>query len=436
MKHRPHLGVNERGHLTMGGVDSVALADEFGTSLYVIDEQRIRQRYREFRDAFKALYPKTEVKYSYKANTSLAVCKILKQEGCGADVLSAGELSIALRVGVKPKDIIFTGNNKTDEELEQAVEAGVIINLDAVHEMERLIEICERRGVNAKVSFRINPAISPKTHPRLATGLRTSKFGIHEGGVLKAYKKARDSGVLNVKGIHMHIGSQITSSRPFEIATAKLLAVVHSLKAKLGIELDFVDLGGGLGIRYREGERCITPRDLAGAIVPIVERKSKEYGLKKPTLYFEPGRFIVGDAGIMLTRVSTIKKTPYKKFVGTDAGFHVLLRPVMYGAYHEAVVANKMRARAKETADIVGNICESGDVLAKDRRLPKVENGDVIAFLDAGAYGMIMASRYNSRPLPAEVLVRNGEYALVRERETLEDLLSKQRLPRWLEEIS
>jgi diaminopimelate decarboxylase len=429
---RPHIKANEENHLTIGGVDAVELAEEFGTPLYVVDENRIRERYRQFYSAFSSLYPKVEVKYAYKANTSLAVLHILKQEGAGADILSAGELHISRKVGLDPEQIIFTGNNKTDEELEMALEEGVIINLDAIHELERLKKICEEKGKVAKISFRVNPSISLETHPHLATGLRESKFGIHEGEVIKAYSLAMDKDYFEISGIHMHIGSQITSTLPYEEAASKLLDLVGRLKNELGIDLEFVDIGGGVGIRYQAEQPYITPEDLARVIVPILESKIREYKLISPTLYLEPGRFIVGDSSIMLTKVSTIKQTPYKKFVGTDAGFHVLLRPAMYGAYHEVVVANKMNIKPEEKVDIAGNICEAGDILAKDRMLPRIEERDIIAFLDAGAYGIIMASQYNSRRRPAEVLVNDGKYELIREREEFADLLARQRVPERL----
>ena len=421
---RPHIDVKDH-HLIIGGVDAVRLAEEFGTPLYATDENRIRERYREFRDAFSDL--KVEIKYSCKANTSLAVLNILRQEGAGADVLSEGELHIALKVGIAPDNIIFTGNNKTDAELEKALDAGVIINLDAIHELERLEKICERKNKSARISFRVNPSISPETHPHLSTGLKESKFGIPEEDAMEAYSQAVEKECFKISGIHMHIGSQITKTSPYEAATSKLFDIAGKLK-ETGIELDFVDLGGGVGIVYQEGAECITPKDLADAIVPIIKSKIEEHCLKEPAIYFEPGRFIIGDASIILTRVSTIKAT-YKKFIGTDAGFHVLLRPILYGAYHEAVVANKMDLEPVETVDIVGNVCESGDVLAKDRTLPKIEAGDTIAILDTGAYGIIMASQYNSRPRAAEVLVSNGKYDLIRERETIDDLLDKQSVP-------
>jgi diaminopimelate decarboxylase len=425
---RPHIGVNEKNHLTIGEVDAVELAEEFGTPLYVVDEMRIRERYQEFRDAFSN-YPKVEVKYAYKANTSLAVLHILRQEGAGADVLSAGEIYLALKVGLRPEQIIFTGNNKTDEELELALEKGIIINFDAIHEMERLERICAAKGKKARVSFRVNPAVSPQTHPHLATGLMESKFGIPAEEALEAYSRAKESEYLEIRGIHMHIGSQITSTKPYEEAASKLLDIAGALKQKLGLDLEFIDFGGGVGICYEKDKPYITPRELAEMLIPIVESKIEAYGLEKPTLYFEPGRYIVGDSSILLMRVSTIKQTPHKKFVGVDAGFHVLLRPNLYSAYHEAVVANKAGLAGEERVDIAGNVCESGDILARDRLLPRIEEGDIIALMDVGAYGIIMASQYNSRPRPAEVLVNRGSYELIREREGIEDLISKQRVP-------
>ncbi|MFQ5816080.1 MAG: diaminopimelate decarboxylase [Candidatus Hydrothermarchaeaceae archaeon] len=429
---RPHLSVNDENHLTIGGVDTVELAEEFGTPLYVIDEARIRGRYREFRDAFKKHYSDVEVKYAYKANTNLAVCHILRQEGCGADVLSQGDIEAALKVGVDPGEMIFTGNNKTDEELRLAVDKGVIINIDAMHELERLIRLCSSMEKNARVSFRINPAVSPNTHPRLATGLKESKFGIHEAEALEAYRDATKSGCLQVVGIHMHIGSQITETSPYVEAVGKLLDLVGLLKRELDLDLEFVDIGGGLGIRYERDKPYITPDQLADAVISVLRDKIEEHDLREPTLFLEPGRYIVGDAALMLARVSTIKKTPYRMFVGVDAGFNTLPRPVVYDAYHEVVLANKAGSEGVEKVDVAGNVCETGDILARDRILPHVEENDLVAFLDAGAYSFIMASQYNLRPRPAEILVNGEEYEVIRERETMEDLYLKQSVPERL----
>ncbi|NOZ59542.1 MAG: diaminopimelate decarboxylase [Euryarchaeota archaeon] len=428
---RPHLGINQRGHLTLGGADLVELAEKYGTPLYVYDEQRIRQRYREFRDAF-AGYGDVLVCYACKANTSLAVLSILRHEGAGADIVSEGELYLALKAGFQAEKIIFTGNNKSDRELERAVEAGVVINLDSLHELERLIEIVEAQKAEAKVSFRVNPEVSPETHPHLATGLRESKFGIHEELVLKAYERALSCSRLDVAGIHMHIGSQITKVEPYVEATRRLFDIMGRLRRELNLELEFADLGGGVGIRYSAEQPYITPAQLAEALLPVIEEKLAEHSLPRPRLLFEPGRYIVGDAGVLLARVYTIKATPYKKFIGCDAGFNLLLRPAMYGAYHEVVVANRAGEAPAEEVTVAGNLCESGDLLAKDRSLPRIEKGDVLAFLDAGAYGFVMASQYNSRPRCAEVLVNRGRAELIRYAEDFEDLAAKQLVPERL----
>ncbi len=429
---KPHISVNSKGNLALGGVDLVELAEKYSTPLYVYDEDRIRQRYREFKEAFEKTYGDVEVSYAYKANTNLAILHILRQEGAGADILSEGELYLALLVGVEPEKIIFTGNNKTDRELEKALKAGITINLDSLHELDRLIRITEREELRARVSFRVNPEVSPETHPHLSTGLKESKFGIHEDVIIEGYRKAQEAEMLDVKGIHMHIGSQITKTSPYEAATARLFDIMGRIKEELGINLEFADLGGGVGIKYKQDQDLITPGDLAEAIVPIIDEKIKEYSLKKPRLIFEPGRYIVGDAGVMLTRVSTVKRTPYKKFIGCDSGFHVLLRPAMYSAHHEVVVANKASQEPEEIVDIAGNVCESGDILAKERKLPAIEEGDVLAFLDAGAYGFIMASQYNSRPRPAELLVSQGKAELIRHAEDFSSLIERQVVPERL----
>jgi len=432
LKHKPHLGINEKGHLIIGNVDSAELAEKFGTPLYVVDENRIRERYREFYSAFSSLYPKISIKYACKANTSLAVLKILKEEGAGIDVLSPGEIFIALKAGIKGRDIIYTSVNRSAEEFEFALKKGIIINLDSVSEAETLKEVSEKIKKVPKISFRINPAVSPQTHEKLATGLKESKFGVHEEHAVEAYKTALDSG-FKVRGIHMHIGSQITSVKPYAEAVQKCIDTAGKIKKELKIKFDFLDFGGGVGIVYREGQEFITAKELAEAIVPIIKSKIEEHRLGEPELFFEPGRYLVGDAGILLARVNAVKRTPYKNFIGIDAGFNTLMRPAMYNAYHEVFIANKMNeALSGEVFDIAGNICESGDILAKERALPKPERGDIVAFLDAGAYGIAMASQYNSRPLPAEVIVKEGKYEIIRERESFKNLIKNQRFPSWL----
>jgi diaminopimelate decarboxylase len=428
--HRTHLSVNEKGNLEIGGVDAIDLAREFKTPLYVTDEDRIRTRYNELHSAFSSHGYDVKIKYAYKANTSLAILKILKDCRAGADVLSEGEIKAALHIGLSPNDIIFTGNNKTDDEIFLAIQKGIVINIDSLHELQRIKRICIGTDVRrARVSFRINPAVSPKTHPYLATGLRESKFGIAHKEVLEAYRLAKEDRNLTIEGIHMHIGSQILDPGTYGEATSKLMNVVCSLKKELGIDLRFIDIGGGFGIKYQEGDRYISPREFASAIFQEIDRAVEECTLRRPEIFIEPGRFLVGDSTILLTTVNTVKETPYKKFIGVDAGFNTLARPTLYKAYHEAVVANKMKEKAKEVVSIAGNVCESGDILASDRSLPKIEGGDVIALLDVGAYGLVMASQYNFRPRPATVLVSGGRWVLIRERETFEDLIDKEILP-------
>ncbi|RMF91718.1 MAG: diaminopimelate decarboxylase [Methanobacteriota archaeon] len=430
--HRPHLSVNDEGHLEIGGVDAVGLAETYKTPLYVTDEERVRTRYREVCAAFSRSGYDVRVKYACKANTSLAVLRILRQEGAGADVLSEGELRAALHVGFRPEDIIFTGNNKSDEELLLALESGVVINLDSLHELERLKELCAKRRFKARVSFRINPAVSPKTHPHLATGLKESKFGIQQGEALEAYRAAAEDRHLLVEGIHMHIGSQILDPEVYEEAATRLMETVCSLKEELGIDLGFIDVGGGFGIRYSEGDRYVSIKEFADAIFAAIDRAVEKRRLKKPAIFIEPGRYIVGDSTILLVKVNTVKETPYRKFIGVDAGFNTLARPLLYNAYHEVVVANRMKERPKEVVTIAGNVCESGDILACDRSLPAVSEGDILAFLDTGAYGFIMASQYNFRPRPAVVLVRGGVDMVIRDRESFEDLIEKERIPEEL----
>jgi len=396
----------------------IELAKRFGTPLYVYDESRIRENFGEF----KAAFPGAKICYAYKANTSLAICSILRQEGAAADVVSEGELRTALKVGVKPGDIIFTNNAKTKEELEFAIDSGVIVDVDSLDELDSIAEI----GGPAKISFRVNPAVDPKTHPKIATGLKGSKFGLHleKDIALEACRKASQLDNITIAGVQMHIGSQITDMTAFSDATKKLLDFVLRLKES-DITLKFIDIGGGLGISYK-GEKTPTARDLAARVLPIVKEYSNKLGYS-PELWLEPGRYIVANAGVLLCEVQSVKKTPYKNFVNVDCGFNTLARPVLYDSFHRIKVLGK--SGKTETYDVAGNICESGDILGKDRELPAVEKGDTLAILDAGAYGFSMASKYNARPRPAEVLVRENSVEVIRERETWDDLWRGEKVP-------
>jgi diaminopimelate decarboxylase len=408
------------------------VAEKFGTPVYVYDEDRIRKNYRAFFSAFRSRYKNTRILYAYKANPSLAICHVLKQEGAGADVVSECELRTAQRVGVKATNIIFTNNSKTDMELEIAVDSDVTVNVDSMDELYRLQKIAKNRRQKVRVSFRVNPAIDVTTHPKIATGLRESKFGIplENDLALNAYRLANELEWIEIAGIHTHIGSQIIDVRPFREATEKVMQFVLELRENLDIKLGFVDLGGGLGISYK-GESAPGPDSLAEAIVPIIKKFNTRLGYD-PDLWLEPGRYIVGSAGVLLCKVTGVKETPCRKFVNVDIGFNTLVRPAMYDSYHRVQVLNRIEEESTEIYDIVGNICESGDLLAKERKLPKMGGGDVIAFMDAGAYGFSMSSQYNMRPRALELLVWGETVEIIRERESCEDFFKNQKVPKDL----
>ena len=410
------------------------IAEEFGTPSYVYYEERLVNNYREFYSAFKKRYPSVKILYAYKANTSLALCSILKKEGAGADVVSGGELFTARKLGLEGKNIMYTNNSKTSEEIAYALDADAVINADSVPDLYLIQDTAAKKKKTAKVSFRINPGVDPKTHAKIATGLKGSKFGVHiEGDVAyNAYKIAGSLENIKITGVQTHIGSQITEVAPFVSAAEKVMEFALRLKKDLNQKLEYVDLGGGLGIPYRE-EKTAKPEDLAAAVVPVIKKWNKELGYE-PALWLEPGRYLVANTGVVLTRVQTVKDTPYKKFVNTDAGFNTLIRPAMYDAYHRIEIVGKEKEQKTEKYDVAGNVCESGDLFAKDRMLPKAHAGDLLAIMDAGAYGYSMAGRYNTRMMPPEVLIRsNGKYELIREREKLEDHYKYQRVPKDLQ---
>ncbi|VVB53741.1 Diaminopimelate decarboxylase [uncultured archaeon] len=402
-----------------------ALASEHGTPLYVYDGDMIRQRYNTFKNAFETRYSPVKVSYAMKANSSLAVLKIFSSLGAGVDVVSGGELEVALKAGFSAKDILFTSNSKSPWEHELAVRKGAVINVDSVHEIQSLSKVAASLGKKAKVSFRVNPSVNPQTHPKIATGLKNAKFGvpIEDGVALEAYRQAKADSNLKVVGLHTHIGSQILETDSFRDAATRIMDFALQLKKELKIKLKFIDLGGGLGISYKGETNIIGPDDLAAAVVPVVEEGVKKLGYR-PELWLEPGRWFVGPSGELIARVNSLKKTPDKKYANVNAGFNVLIRPAMYDSFHRVRVLGKLGE--EETYDIAGNICESGDILAKDRKLPQIQEDDIICLMDAGAYGFAMASNYNSWPLPAEVLVEAGKGRLIRQRGTTKDLLRNQ----------
>ncbi|TKY92148.1 MAG: diaminopimelate decarboxylase, partial [Candidatus Methanomarinus sp.] len=311
------------GHLIIAGVDTTNLTQEFGTPLYVTNEQRIRDNFNTYQKAFSH----ADLYYAAKANYNLTIMRILAQEGAGADVFSDGELYMALLAGIPGDRILFNGNSKTDRELAMAVETGVRISVDSLDELHALSRIASSGQKTVDIAFRVNPDVSPKTHPKISTGLKTSKFGIPHQDVVAAYKEAVELPGINPIGMHCHIGSQILDTSPFSEAINRMMDLVEQV-TRLGVELEFLDLGSGLGIPYKKGEMVPTPQDLADIVLPIFNKRSQAIGIKLK-LIIEPGRYIVGDTTILLTTVNTVK-TAIKKFVGVDAGFNLLIRPAMY----------------------------------------------------------------------------------------------------------
>lgn len=411
------------GNLFVGETDALDLVDRFGTPLYVTDERIIKAKIEEFKKSF----PSAEILYAAKANWNISILRLMAKEGLGADVFSDGELYLALLAGIKREKILFNGNSKTDEELSMAIKTGVKISLDSEDELFTLSEIIEN-GEKAEVFFRVNPGISVDTHPKIATGLERSKFGISTKKIIAAYKKTLEFDNIVPVGIHCHIGSQILDISPYKETMEKMMDIVDKLE-NIGIDIKFIDIGGGLGIPYRteENKKASKPENLASIVLPIFNDKCKELGIK-PRLILEPGRYLVGNSTILLTRVNAVKEA-YKKFLAVDAGFNILIRPAMYDAYHEMAVANKMESEANEVYTVVGPICESGDILGEDRLLPIVEKGDIIAIFDVGAYGFSMSSQYNGRRRPAEVLVNGEKIDLIRNRETYSDLYGNMVVP-------
>jgi len=418
---KEHLRV-EGSHLFIEDVDTVALAGEFGTPLYVTSESRLRHNIRAYHQAF----PEADKYFAVKANGNLAVLRILAQEGAGADVFSGGELAIARLAGIPRDKVLFNGNSKSSRELEMAVEAGVRVSVDSPEELSVLNEVATWMGKKVEVLFRVNPDVSVKTHPKIATGLRSSKFGIPAASVAGVYKMALELDGVEPVGLHCHIGSQILDISSFVEAASRMMDLAGEV-LEVGGSIRMIDLGGGLGIQYNPEVKAPLPADLASAILPVLAERGGEMGIS-PRLVLEPGRSIVGDTTVLLTSVNVVKNA-HVTFVGIDAGFNVLARPMLYDSYHHIVVANKAAQTPEAPFTVVGPICETGDVLARERILPAVQRGDVLAFFDAGAYGFSMASQYNGQPRPAEVLVQGSQAEVTRRAEDYSALLAGQALP-------
>jgi diaminopimelate decarboxylase len=401
-----------RGRLSLAGVSLPELVERVGTPTYVYNAGIIRARYRSLDQALAALPHR--LCYAVKANSNLAVLRILRELGAGADIVSAGELRRVLVAGFPADQIVFSGVGKTADELLAAVQAGIgHLNVESREELELLARIAEAEGARVRVGIRVNPDVTTDTHPYISTGKSGIKFGVPTDQVLPAAEFIMRRPLLELTTIAMHLGSQIVDTEPFLEGIARLNQLVAQLRRTGVSTLQVLDLGGGLGIRYSE-ERSLEPESFAAAIVPPL----RSAGL---TVYLEPGRFLVGSAGVLLTRVLYRKHSGGKEFVVVDAGMNDLVRPSHYHAYHE-IVELEERDRPPGRVDIVGPVCETGDFLALDRMMPGLKAGDGLAVLGAGAYGFVMASSYNGRPRAAEVMVDDGRWWVARERESLDDL--------------
>ena len=411
-----------KGCLFFDGCSVKDLAQKYDTPLYVISEKRIRDNYNRIHDALIRNYKYLRVYYAAKANSNLTVLKILQSQGAYLDTVSPGEVFMGLISGYTQDRIMFTGTSVRNDELKMLADANVTVNIDSQSELDRLLKV----AVPQIVSVRINPEIGAGHHSHCITAGPDSKFGLWEEEAIQAYAIAKRARVERF-GIQMHIGSGILEVEPYVLAVEKLLSIAKRVHDEVGIDFEFIDIGGGFGVPYKPEDQDFDLSEFANKVVAPFKTKLAEYGLGKPFLCIEPGRYLVCDASILLTTVNTVKVTPSKKFVGVDAGFNTLVRPTMYGSYHPILIANKLEVADKETYDVVGPICESGDALAKDRMLPVIEEGDVLAVLNAGAYGFSMSSQYNARPRAAEVLIRQGKSFVIREREQLDNLTSNQR---------
>jgi diaminopimelate decarboxylase len=424
------------GHLWCEDVDLNRVAGEFGTPTYVYSAETIVDHYKRL-DA--ALAPLDHlICYAVKANSNRAILGLLVQAGAGFDIVSGGELFRVLAAGGDPSKCTFAGVGKSAEEIEYALKQGVYsFNVESEAELESIERIARARNLRAPIALRVNPDVDAHTHQYISTGSQENKFGIALDQVRGVYERAASMSNLEIVGVQMHIGSQITAANPFASAIDKVIPLLRDLKAKFNIK--FVSIGGGMGIIYRRAlasgsgkwwsehaseSSAFSVRHYADAVVPPL----RNLGIR---VLVEPGRFLVGNAGVLLTRVRYIKQASNKEFVIVDAGMNDLIRPALYQTYHEIVPVIETKSERKRKMDIVGPVCESGDFFALDREMPELHEGDLLAIMSAGAYGFGMASNYNSRPLPAEALVRSDRFALIRKRQTWADLVRGELAPEW-----
>ena len=430
----------DNGHLEVGGCDAVELARAFGTPLYVVDEELLRTRMREYLAAFRGLYPKVAIAFAGKAFLCTAMARIVEQEGLNLDVASAGELHTALAAEFPAERISLHGNNKSIAEIEMALDSGVgRIIVDNLLELERISSAAGARGIKPHLLIRCAPGIDPKTHRRIQTGQEDTKFGlnIRSGAAMEAIRKCLDDSGLHFAGIHCHIGSQLMDASCHEQAIEIMCAFLHEIRESTGVEVEELNLGGGLGIRYLEEQNPVSVEDYARAIVTAVRGGLARYGLTEPVLGQEPGRSIAGQAGLTLYEIGAVKKVPiseapgYRSYVNIDGGMSDNPRPQLYDAVYHAFVANRANEPADTSVRVAGKHCET-DILIQETRIQAPETGDILAVQGTGAYNYAMASNYNRIPRPAVVLARDGSADLIVRRETLDDLIAQDIIPERL----
>ena len=395
------------------------LAARFGTPLYIYSTRLIRERVLAFRQAFRQV--PHQLCYSVKANSNLSLLRLLAGMGCGFDVVSGGELERVLRLGRRAaRGVVFSGVGKTKEEMRAALEAGILLfNVESESELLALAEVAAKEKKIAQIALRVNPDVPAPTHPYISTGLHQHKFGVAIGQAPRLYALAARSRYVNVAGVSVHIGSQITDVRPFGATMVRVAVLVRELR-KHGHQIRYVDAGGGLGISYTHGQDS---RDFQKYVARYAEAVLGPLRKLQVELLLEPGRAIVGSAGVLLTRILYKKRNGARRFLIVDAAMNDLVRPSLYNAYHEILPVRAQPNTAKETVDVVGPVCETGDFFARGRKLPATQEGELLVVMDSGAYGMVLASNYNSRTKPAEVLVQGRTVNIIRRRETLADLL-------------
>lgn len=418
--------VNERAHLTLGGIDVHDLMAEYGSPLYIYDEVTLRGMCKEFIGEFTTRYTKSKVLYASKAFINPAIAKLVTEEGLGMDVVSGGEIAVTKAGGADPADLYFHGNNKTPEELDYALDEGVgRFVIDSFHELDLLNARAQARGVTQDVMLRLSPGVDPHTHVMTTTGILDSKFGfsIETGDAATAIRQTLAASNLDLVGIHFHLGSPIFELEPYSIAVDAILTYLAPFKEE-GLNMREFSPGGGFAIGYLRDKLPPSVGSYAEVITTAMKARCADLGFGDPTLVVEPGRSIVGRAGVALYTVGGIKDIPtVRKYVSLDGGMGDNIRPALYEATYEAVVANRMDEGPAEVVTLAGKYCESGDVLVKDVNLPRVESGDVIAIPSSGAYSPSMASVYNLNPRPAMVMVNDGQAKIIRRRETYEDLM-------------